>query len=108
MYSILLILIIILSLILKKLLNIKYNNIFSIFLTLTVIYFLLNPKLCINASLNGAKLFFSSVFPTMFPFMVICNLIIALDGIKMYSKVLGPLICKPLNLNYQFSLIYPL
>lgn len=103
MYSILLILIIILSLILKKLLNIKYNNIFSIFLTLTVIYFLLNPKLCINASLNGAKLFFSSVFPTMFPFMVICNLIIALDGIKMYSKVLGPLICKPLNLNYQCS-----
>lgn len=103
MYGILLILIIVLLLILIKLLNIKYNNIFSIFLTLTVIYFLLNPKLCISASLNGAKLFFSSVFPTMFPFIVICNMIIALDGIKMYSKVLGPLICKPLNLSYQCS-----
>lgn len=103
MYGILLVLIIILLLILMKLLNIKYNNIFSIFLSLTVIYFLLNPKLCISASLNGAKLFFSSVFPTMFPFIVICNMIIALDGIKMYSKVLGPLICKPLNLSYQCS-----
>ncbi|MDO4534709.1 MAG: sporulation integral membrane protein YlbJ [Clostridium perfringens] len=103
MYSILFIVIIILLFILMKLLNIKYNNIFSIFLTLTVIYFLLNPKLCINASLNGAKLFFSSILPTMFPFMVICNMIISLDGINMYSKVLGPLICKPLNLSYNCS-----
>ncbi len=103
MYSILFILIIILLFILMKLLNIKYNNIFSIFLSLTVIYFLLNPKLCINASLNGAKLFFTSVFPTMFPFLVICNMIIALDGISIYSKILGPLICKPLNLSYQCS-----
>lgn len=103
MYSILFIFIIILLFILMKLLNVKYNNIFSIFLTLTVIYFLLNPKLCINASLNGGKLFFSSILPTMFPFMVICNMIIALDGIKMYSKVLGPLICKPLSLSYNCS-----
>lgn len=103
MYSILFIFIIILLFILMKLLNVKYNNIFSIFLTLTVIYFLLNPKLCINASLSGAKLFFSSILPTMFPFMVICNMIIALDGIKMYSKVLGPLICKPLSLSYNCS-----
>lgn len=103
MYSILFILIILLLFILMKLLNIKYNSIFTIFLSLTIIYFLLNPKLCMDASLNGAKLFFTSVFPTMFPFIVICNMIIALDGIKMYSKVLGPLICKPLNLSYQCS-----
>lgn len=103
MYSILFILTIILFLILMKLLNIKFNNIFSIFLTLTVIYFLLNPKLCINSSLNGAKLFFTSVFPTMFPFLVICNMIIYLDGIKIYSKILGPLLCKPLNLSYNCS-----
>ncbi|MDU5413141.1 MAG: sporulation integral membrane protein YlbJ, partial [Clostridium perfringens] len=57
MYSILFLLIIILSIILIKLLKIKGNIIFSLFLTLTVIYFIVNPKLSMEASLAGAKLF---------------------------------------------------
>ena len=103
MYSILFLLIIILSIILIKLLKIKGNIIFSLFLTLTVIYFIVNPKLSMEASLAGAKLFFYSVLPTMFPFMVICNMIINLDGIKLYSKILGPILCKPLGLSYPCS-----
>ena len=59
MYSILFLLIIILSIILIKLLKIKGNIIFSLFLTLTVIYFIVNPKLSMEASLAGAKLFFT-------------------------------------------------
>ena len=102
MYSILFLLIIILSIILIKLLKIK-GIIFSLFLTLTVIYFIVNPKLSMEASLAGAKLFFYSVLPTMFPFMVICNMIINLDGIKLYSKILGPILCKPLGLSYPCS-----
>lgn len=103
MYSILFLLIIILSIILIKLLKIKSNIIFSLFLTLTVIYFIINPKLSMEASLAGAKLFFYSVLPTMFPFMVICNMIINLDGIKLYSKILGPILCRPLGLSYPCS-----
>ena len=103
MYSILFLLIIILSIILIKLLKLKGNIIFSLFLTLTVIYFIVNPKLSMEASLAGAKLFFYSVLPTMFPFMVICNMIINLDGIKLYSKILGPILCKPLGLSYPCS-----
>lgn len=103
MYSILFLLIILLSIILIKLLKIKSNIIFSLFLTLTVIYFIINPKLSMEASLAGAKLFFNSVLPTMFPFMVICNMIINLDGIKLYSKILGPILCKPLGLSYPCS-----
>lgn len=103
MYSILFLLIIILIIILIKLLKIKSNIIFSLLLTLTVIYFIINPKLSMEASLDGAKLFFNSVLPTMFPFMVICNMIINLDGIKLYSKILGPLLCKPLGLSYPCS-----
>ncbi|WP_333961630.1 sporulation integral membrane protein YlbJ [Clostridium perfringens] len=103
MYSILFLLIILLSIILIKLLKIKGNIIFSLFLTLTVIYFIVNPKLSMEASLAGAKLFFYSVLPTMFPFMVICNMIINLDGIKLYSKILGPILCKPLGLSYPCS-----
>lgn len=103
MYSILFFLIIILSIILVKLLNIKSNVIFSILLTLTVIYFIINPRLSMEASLSGAKLFFYSILPTMFPFMVICNMIINLDGIKLYSKILGPILCKPLGLSNACS-----
>lgn len=103
MYSILFLLIIILSIILIKLLKIKSNIIFSLFLSLTVIYFIINPRLSMEASLAGAKLFFNSVLPTMFPFMVICNMIINLDGIKLYSKILGPILCRPLGLSYPCS-----
>lgn len=103
MYSILFFLIIILIIILIKQLKIKANIIFSLFLSLTVIYFIINPKIAMEASLSGAKLFFNSVLPTMFPFMVICNMIINLEGIKIYSKLLGPLLCKPLGLSYPCS-----
>lgn len=103
MYSILFFLIVILIIILIKQLKIKANIVFSLFLSLTVIYFIINPKIAMEASLSGAKLFFNSVLPTMFPFMVICNMIINLEGIKIYSKLLGPLLCKPLGLSYPSS-----
>lgn len=103
MYSILFFLIIVLAILLIKQLKIKGNVIFSLILTLTVIYFIINPKIAMEASLSGAKLFFYSVLPTMFPFMVICNMIINLDGIKLYSKILGPILCKPLGLSYPCS-----
>ncbi|MPQ42436.1 sporulation integral membrane protein YlbJ, partial [Clostridium tarantellae] len=91
----------ILTILLIKLLNLKINNLICILLTLIIIYFIIYPKSCISASLNGALLFAKSILPTMFPFMVICNMIISLDGLKMYSSVLGPIICKPLGLSYN-------
>lgn len=103
MYSILFFCIIILSIILVKLLKLNINTLFTILLTLSIIFFVINPSLSISSATDGAKLFVKSILPTMFPFMVICNMIIALDGIKMYSKTLGPIICKPLNLSYSCS-----
>lgn len=103
MYSILFFAIIFLSIILVKQLKLKSNTLFTVFLTLAIIYFLIKPQLCIQSATEGAKLFVKAVLPTMFPFMVVCNMIINLDGIKIYSKILGPLICKPLNLSYPCS-----
>ncbi|MDU3351171.1 MAG: sporulation integral membrane protein YlbJ, partial [Clostridium sp.] len=37
------------------------------------------------------------------PFSVICNLLIYYDGIGLYSKILGPLLCKPLGLSKTCS-----
>lgn len=99
MYSILFFILMILCIILIKIIKPKFNNLLAMLLTLAIIYFIIDPELCITSSLDGAKLFAKSILPTMFPFMVICNMIINLNGIEIYSKVLGPILCKPLKLS---------
>ncbi|MFD3156523.1 sporulation integral membrane protein YlbJ [Haloimpatiens sp. FM7330] len=64
---------------------------------------ILNPKLCINSTLNGTKIFFNSVFTSLFPFLVITNIILQYDGIEIYSNLLGKSICSPLNLSKECS-----
>lgn len=58
-----------------------------------------------ESALIGTKLFFRSVFPSLFPFLVICNIIICCGGINIYSKLLGNLICKPFKLPKQCSIV---
>jgi sporulation integral membrane protein YlbJ len=67
----------------------------------------LYPKLCINSTLAGAQIFFVSVFPSLFPFLVICNILFFYDGINIYSRIFGKYICNPLKLskNCSFALI---
>lgn len=89
--------------ILLKLLNIKKNYIMCFFITIFIIIFVINLKSSIDAAINGAKLVVNAILPTIFPFSVICNLLICYDGITLYSKVLGPLICKPLGLSKNSS-----
>lgn len=105
MYSIILLWVAILTLIaiLLKLLNIKKNYIFSFLITLLIVFFAINVEASIKAALDGARLVFTAIFPTIFPFTVICNLLISYDGIGLYSKILGPLCCKPLRLSRASS-----
>ena len=65
--------------------------------------FVLNLKDCINASLVGLNLVIKTILPTIFPFSFICNLLICYDGISLYSKILGPLLCRPLKLSKNSS-----
>ncbi|AWK51333.1 sporulation integral membrane protein YlbJ [Clostridium beijerinckii] len=96
-------LIISLIVILIKQLNIKKNIIICIFISILIILFILNIKQCISAAIDGCELWYKSILPTTFPFIVICNLLIYYDGITLYSKFLGPLICKPLGLSKNCS-----
>jgi sporulation integral membrane protein YlbJ len=86
-----------------KLLNIKKNVIFCLFISLLIILFFININLCIPAAIDGCILWYKSILPTTFPFIVICNLLIYYDGISLYSKFLGPLFCKPLGLSKNCS-----
>ncbi|AOR23243.1 sporulation integral membrane protein YlbJ [Clostridium taeniosporum] len=96
-------LIILLTIILVKLLNIKKNVLFCLLCSIFIILFVLNIKQCTIAAIDGCKLWYNAVLPVTFPFLVICNLLIAYDGISLYSKLLGPLICNPLGLSKDCS-----
>ncbi|WP_315067393.1 sporulation integral membrane protein YlbJ [uncultured Clostridium sp.] len=96
-------LIISLIIVLIKLLNIKKNIIICILISILIILFSININECISAAIEGCKLWYRSILPTTFPFIVICNLLIYYDGINLYSKFLGPLICKPLGLSRNCS-----
>lgn len=83
----------------------KQNIIITILCSLIILQMILNPKTCINLTLEGTKLFFISVFPSLFPFLVISNLMIYFDGIQIYSKLLGTILCKPLKLPKECSIV---
>ena len=92
-----------LIIILIRQLDIKKNIIICMLISVLIILFILNINQCISAAIDGCKLWYKSILPTTFPFIVICNLLIYYDGINLYSKFLGPLLCKPLGLSKNCS-----
>ncbi|MDU1313485.1 MAG: sporulation integral membrane protein YlbJ [Clostridium septicum] len=105
MYSIyiLWLLIFILSILFIKLLNIKKNYIVCFCTTILIILFIINLEDCMTAALTGCSLVLKAIVPTIFPFTVICSILISYDGIELYSKIMGPLFCKPLGLSKACS-----
>ncbi|MDO5779573.1 MAG: sporulation integral membrane protein YlbJ [Clostridium sp.] len=68
-----------------------------------IFVFVYNLENCIDAALIGVNLVVKTIIPTIFPFSVICNLLISYDGVGLYSKILGPILCKPLKLSKSSS-----
>lgn len=75
------------------------------FCTFLIFQIILSPKLCIDASILGATLFFNKVFPSLFPFLVISSIIISYDGVNIYSKLFGTILCTPLRLPNSCSFV---
>jgi len=95
----LIILLIIIVLLLFKLFKtLKINILITLICSFIIIQIILAPNICIQYAISGAKLFFNAIFPSLFPFLVVINIIISCDGIHIYSKLLGNIICKPLKL----------
>ncbi|MGL4570970.1 MAG: sporulation integral membrane protein YlbJ [Clostridium sp.] len=97
------IIIILLIFILLKLINVQKNYIFCFIISIIIILFIVNIETSINAAMDGCKLCFRAIIPTVFSFSLICNLLISYDGISLYSKFLGPIMCKPLKLSPSSS-----
>ncbi|WP_050607139.1 sporulation integral membrane protein YlbJ [Clostridium niameyense] len=72
--------------------------------SLLIVYIIISPKACINATLSGANLFFYKVFPSLFTFLIFTNVIISYNGVHIYSKIFGKILCPPLKLDKKCSL----
>ena len=105
MYSIIFLLIIIffLLILLFKLLSKNKNYFMCVLITGFIFTFVYNLESCIDSALIGVNLVVKTIIPTIFPFSVICNLLISYDGVSLYSKVLGPILCRPLKLSKASS-----
>jgi sporulation integral membrane protein YlbJ len=97
-------LVIIILLLFKLFKTLKINISITIVCSLIILQIILAPNICISYTISGAKLFFNAVFPSLFPFLVVINIIINYDGIDIYSKLLGNILCKPLKLPKECSL----
>lgn len=92
------------SIILVYLLFKDKNVAYTVFFSFLILEIVLKPSICIDGAIIGAKLFMLKVFPSLFPFLVITNIIVACNGVDLYSKLFGKLICTPLRLPPSCSL----
>ncbi len=76
----------------------KFNLYVILGCTIFILYLLFNPGSAIEATTAGLNLFMYKVFPSLFCFLLLSNLLISYDGVYIYSRVLGRFICSPLKL----------
>ena len=84
---------------------IDFNMWVTLICSAFIVMIIVNPTLCINSTLSGAKLFFYKVFPSLFTFLIISTLIVSCNGVELYSKIFGLPLCRPLKLPKQCSLV---
>lgn len=81
------------------------NVLITIICSLLIVQIIAAPKICIDGVISGALLFFYKVFPSLFSFLIVSNIILSYDGVYIYSKILGDAICRPLKLPQSCSFV---
>lgn len=84
----------------------KINIIITFLTTITITYLIIFPKSSIESILSGTNLFVKYVFPTLFPFLILTNILINYGGINIFGKLFGNLLAKPLKISKNS--IFPL
>ncbi len=85
----------------------KINAVITFIITVITVYLVVFPKSSMDSVLVGAHLFINSVFPTLFPFLILTNILINYGGIDIFGKIFGKILSKPLRIskNSVFPLI---
>lgn len=77
-----------------------------IVLTLILIVFILNIKVVINSTYEASILFFKKVFITIFPFIILCDILIYFNYHLFIKRIFGKLINKIFNIDSNTSIIF--
>lgn len=77
-----------------------------IVLTLILIVFILNIKVVINSTYDASVLFFKKVFITIFPFIILCDILIYFNYHLFIKKIFGRFINKIFNIDSNTSIIF--
>lgn len=75
-------------------------------LTLILIVFILNIKVVINSTYEASILFFKKVFITIFPFIILCDILIYFNYHLFIKRIFGKLINKIFNIDSNTSIIF--
>lgn len=62
-----------------------------VFLILFFILLMCNPQITVSGATTGLLLWFHSIIPSLLPFMILSNLLVALNGITLFTTLLKPL-----------------
>lgn len=79
-----------------------------IFLTLTLIIFLFNLDIVINSTLSASYLFITKVFVSIFPFIILSDILFYFNYGLFLKKIFGNIISKLFNVSKSTSIIYVL
>ncbi len=79
-----------------------------IFLTLTLIVFLFNLDIVINSTLSASYLFITKVFVSIFPFIILSDILFYFNYDLFLKKIFGNIISKLFNVSKSTSIIYVL
>lgn len=79
-----------------------------IFLTLTIIIFLFNLDIVINSTLSASYLFITKVFVSIFPFIILSDILFYFNYDLFLKKIFGNIISKLFNVSKSTSIIYVL
>lgn len=85
--------------------KIQKDILFCFFITILTCLFFYDMNNSLESIKKGIQLCISSIFPSIFSFSLICNLLISFNGIELYSKYLGNLLCRPFRVSFNCSFI---
>ena len=78
----------------------------NIFLTLILILFILNIKIVINSTYDASILFFNKIFISVFPFIILSDILIYFDYHIFLRNSIGKFISKLFNIDPNVSIIF--
>lgn len=80
------------------------NILFSVFCCILFVIFLISPALVFEGASQGLLLWFHTVLPTLFPFMVLTTILTNTKAIHFISSVFAPVLCPLLRISQNACL----